>query len=769
MKKSLLLKIAFISLFLVSSETLVFSQKIGLVLSGGGATGFAHIGVIKALEERGIPIDYITGTSAGALVGSMYAAGYSPTEIEKYVLNVDFQYMASGKLDLNRDFLFQKEESDASLIQVGFSKDSILQKSLPTSFIKPTLLDYEMMRILGVASANSENDFNKLFVPFRCVASDIVAKESVVYSSGNLNECVRASMTYPFFINPIRIEGKLLFDGGLYNNFPSDVMYMEFSPDFIIGSNVSGNANPPKEDDLISQITNMLVRSSSFELPCDQGIIIQPKTNVSTFDFADVQNAINDGYQSTIHYLDSIHFQAPRLVSPEEVQQRRDAFRAKTIPLRISSLNTMNHKGYDVSFIRKSFLRNTKKIIINESTLNKRYFRAASLPQVEYLYPTLHLKMDSTYHMDIQVQKKKDFLLEVGGVFSSRPINTGYIGVSYFHIRKMAYKIKAESYFGKFYGSVKVKLDLQFPSYYPISISPYFVLNRWDYFRSSATFFEDVKPSFLVQNEVYYGIQVKNPIRNKAKSTLDLRMFDLNDNYYQSSNFTSVDTSDLTQFKGYIASWQIEFNSLNRKQFANSGSLISFKARYVNGKEKSVSGSTSPTQYEFFKKHDWINFIGEAQSYFIDKSHFHWGIHGKATFNSQSLFKNYTATLLAMTTFSPIPDMNTLFLPQFRAPQHVGVGTNIVFTVRKNWDIRLDAYVYQAFKEIEVFSDGSITYSTVFPKERYIGSASLIYNSRFGPMRVTGNYFPSTNGYLKTDLFIQVSYGYILFNERAIR
>jgi NTE family protein len=100
------LKFIVFLLFTVFTVSQVVSQKVGLVLSGGGATGFAHIGVIKALEERGIPIDYITGTSAGALVGSMYAIGYSPAEIEAYVLSERFQLMSNGKLERNQEFLF---------------------------------------------------------------------------------------------------------------------------------------------------------------------------------------------------------------------------------------------------------------------------------------------------------------------------------------------------------------------------------------------------------------------------------------------------------------------------------------------------------------------------------------------------------------------------------------------------------------------------------------------------------------------------------------
>ncbi len=201
-----------------------YSQKVGLVLSGGGAAGFAHIGVLKALEEKQIPIDYITGTSAGALVGAMYACGYSPLEIENYVLTERFQLMTKGQLENKQQFYFFENDEDASIVSLPISKDSVLSKSLPTNFISSVLMDFEMMRLFGTVSASKNDDFNKLFVPFRCVASDIENKKSVIFNSGNLNLVVRASMTYPFFISPIKLNGKLLFDGGLYNNFPVDVM-----------------------------------------------------------------------------------------------------------------------------------------------------------------------------------------------------------------------------------------------------------------------------------------------------------------------------------------------------------------------------------------------------------------------------------------------------------------------------------------------------------------------------------------------------------------
>ena len=130
-------------------STQSFSQKVGVVFSGGGATGFAHIGVLKALEENNIPIDFITGTSAGALIGALYAAGHSPWQIEELVLNERFQLMSYGQIEDDYRYTIHKQDRDAELMSIRLAKDSVFQKSLPTNILNPTFLDLEILNYLG--------------------------------------------------------------------------------------------------------------------------------------------------------------------------------------------------------------------------------------------------------------------------------------------------------------------------------------------------------------------------------------------------------------------------------------------------------------------------------------------------------------------------------------------------------------------------------------------------------------------------------------------
>ncbi len=739
-------------------------QKVGLVLSGGGATGLAHIGVLKALEENDIPIDYVTGTSAGALVGGLYSAGYSPEAIEAYIMSDDFQLMVAGKVRPNQHFLLREDDPNAGLIGLSFSQDSILKKSLPTNFISSSLLDYEMMKILGSVSASHHNDFDSLFVPFRCVASDITEKRSIIFKDGNLNAAIRASMTYPFYLKSIRIDNILMFDGGLYNNFPADIMYETYNPDYIIGSNVSYNAELPDEDDIISQLTNMLVTYSDYGLPCEEGIIIEPETGVGTFNFAAAAQAIQAGYDATIAQMDSLKMHIGRRVAKADLDKKRLEFRKAVVPISVSAISVESDKQ-KLSYAGRSIMKRKKSEVLSEQQLAKRYFRLCATPQIDFIYPNLKLLEDSTYKLELNVNKAKEFRLNVGGHFSSRPVNTGYIGLSYQTIGKVMTKTHLESYFGKFYGSGKAKFTLEFPAVYPIATSAYFVLNRWDYFRSFATFFEDVQPSFLIQNEMYAGVSVDHPLGNTLKSTFDARWYELEDQYYQSQEFTNKDTADRTILDGFSGSWAITQNSLNRRQFASAGHFFRFKARYNYGREHSVSGSTSAQPYDIWKYHSWVNLSLDYQSFILDKSFFHLGLHGQLVYNSQPLFANYTATLLSTTEFSLVPDAKTYFLPEYRAPQFVGAGVNAIFTIRRKFDIRVDAYAYQPFVQINQNDDGTQEFSELFKGGTYMASSSIIYHSFVGPLRLTVNYFPKQ----ETPIAFQFSMGYVLFNDRAIR
>lgn len=759
-------KIFFLIVFSIVSINFAFSQqRIGVVLSGGGVAGFAHIGVLKALEDAEIPIDYIVGSSSGALIGSLYAVGYSPDEIKAYFLSNKLKEMVSGKPSKEERFLLREKSKNASMLNFKFSIDSLFKKSLPTNFVTSSYLDYETFRVLGLVGASTGKDFDSLFVPFRCVASDIYKKESIFFKDGDLNAAVRASITYPFYLNPIRINGQLLFDGGLYDNFPADLLYRDFPVDYIVGSNVTSNDAPPAADDLIGQISTMLVRNSNFALPCQAGVIIEPNEDIGTFDFTKVEEAIQSGYDAAQPYIDSIRQYIQRHVPKEQLRERRAAFTQKITPLEISKISVSSYKKSNVSFVEDNFNKDTIKKPIGETDFQKRYYRAYSSPQIKYIYPTIERNSDTTYKLNLEVTKQKPFEISVGGHFSSRSVNTAYIGLSYYNLGKGAVGLHGESYFGKFYTSTKAKIDYDLPTLFPIRVSPFFVLNRWDYYKSSSTFFEDADPSFLMQNEMYYGINFGIPATNNGVLDLNFKKFENQDRYYQTLDYSKADTADITYFNGESVLLSFELNTLNRRQWASDGSMLCVKFRFVNGKEKSISGTTPTAEYDLRRRHQWINFSIEGRKYFKMNSFFKIGIFGKAAINSQSLFSNYTATILTMNDFSPLPDSRTLFMEEYRAPQFIGGGLNFIFNYRSILEFRIDPYFFQPIRQIILDEDNTLGYSSMFKGGVPMAGASLIFHTPFGPLRLSTNWFPKQ----KKQFVTQLSFGYVIFNNRSIR
>lgn len=281
------------------------AQKVGLVLSGGGGPGIAHIGVLKALEENDIPIDYITGTSIGAFIGGLYASGYSPDEIMQFFKSSDFKKLKRYEIRFPRKFF------------------------IPTHIVQPQRIQNGLEKLTKQATKHSGGNFDSLFVPFRCIASDVYRKEPFVFSDGNLATAIRASMTFPFIFEATRVDNRLLFDGGIYNNFPVNIMQQSFHPDVMIGSVVAYNPPPAEPNDILMQLQNMIISNTNYSIPDSLGMVLNfdLKTK-SMFDFSDIDSLVKIGYDETKKQMEIIKTKIHRRISKTEINQKRALFRA---------------------------------------------------------------------------------------------------------------------------------------------------------------------------------------------------------------------------------------------------------------------------------------------------------------------------------------------------------------------------------------------------------------------------------------------------------
>ncbi|MCB9198031.1 MAG: patatin-like phospholipase family protein [Flavobacteriales bacterium] len=743
------------------------AQKVGLVLSGGGALGYAHIGVLMALEENNIPIDYITGTSAGAMVGSMYAAGWSPWLMDSLIMTDKFQLMSSGGVEYTFDHYFRKPQPEASWIDVKLTKDLSLKKIVPTNVTNPVLLDYESMAMYSAISADANYNFDSLFVPFRCVASDVYSKAPIVFKEGHLNQTVRASMTYPGYLRPIKVNGRLMFDGGLYNNFPTDVMYEEFFPDIIIGVDFSDTVQGgPEEDDVFSQIKSMIIDRAPTSIICQNGVLIQPDETISIFGFDEGDKAVKAGYDATIAMIDSLKLLIPREVTREEIERKRAAYFKDLHPIIIDEIEIDGVRPNIAKYIEKSIFYNNEELDL--ATLKKRYFRLVSDSKLKFIYPIATVNPETgKYKLHLDVYPEKPFSVKFGGVISSKPINTGYVGLTYARLGRVGFQASGESSFGKYYGSARIGGQLDFNFKLPFSVEGFFTLNRFDYFRSFATFFEESKPSFIIENDRYAGINAIAPISYFGRVEGGYSYGTSENNYYQTSEFTPSDTTDITNMTGHLIHLGYTQSSLNRKQFASEGSSISLTINYFRGLENTTPGSTAvltipavDRQQEFFSARL------QAQKYFDLSKSLHYGLSlDGSVYFTEKFLDNYTATIINSPIFQPLVESKALLLQNYASHNFVGLGTQLIYNLTDNVDFRAEGYAFVPFYRIDKNIYNQPFYSNDIYSLSWIGSGNFIYHSPLGPVSASLNYY---QGKEQPWSFL-VSFGYILHNKRFLK
>ena len=285
--------------------------KIGLVLSGGGAKGAAHIGVLKYIEEAGIPIDYIAGTSMGSIVGGMYALGYSSSEILDIINSVDWNRLISNNVDRRKISFDNKYEKSTQLINIPFSFNTddteLRNKSFKNSLPKGVVSGDNLINLFNSLSIGYSDSlsFDQLPIPFICIATNMLNGEAQVLDRGEFTKSLRASMAIPILFDPIRIGDTLYVDGGLVNNFPVE-QCRAMGADYIIGVSMSPGLeeNSDNLSSILSQVKQLkeIITDKNFDTyhhKCD--IFISPDlkgVGMLSFDSESVARVTQSGYEA---------------------------------------------------------------------------------------------------------------------------------------------------------------------------------------------------------------------------------------------------------------------------------------------------------------------------------------------------------------------------------------------------------------------------------------------------------------------------------------
>ena len=741
------------------------AQKVGLVLSGGGSKGIAHIGVIRALEDNGIPIDYITGTSMGAIIGGLYAAGYSPDEMEEIVTSKDFSYWVSGELGVEYTYFFKQEEPNPSWINLRFNYDSVLTTNiLPTNLVSPQQMDYAFMKYFSGATALAKGDFDHLLIPFRCVASDVATKKQAVLKSGDLGRAIRASMTFPFYFRPIMIDRKLMFDGGMYNNFPTDVMLDEFYPDIIIGSKVAGNYGPPKNNDILSQLQSMLMVDSKYDVPCDNGVLIEPKLKeVNVVDFSHSREFIDSGYVATLRMIPEIRKFQTLYVTQETMSAKRKAFRDSIPPLNIGSIYVNGLKKNQSEYVRWHLFHKEPTVPLEK--MKPDYFKLLSDNQISYIFPTLKYNpIHKWYDLHLDVEKENNINVQFGGTISTSPVNEAFLGLRYKRLAKSAAVYRANIYIGRIFSSAEFGARWDFPFTIPNYLDMVLGFNQWDYFKTSTYFFVDKTPSYLIQKELKVEINYGVPYGRTSKFEFGAAVASLRDDYYQLNEFTRSDIADKTYFDLITPKVSYEANTLNDKQFANQGSRFFGDIHYVNGTEKNVPGTTSITDSSTSVHQDWFQLRMDYDNYYKKLGKLKLGFYSELMLSNKKLYNNYTSSLLSSGVFAPFAYARIIFMPEFRANSFMAVGLKNVYMISKSFDFRLEGYAFRPFSQIIKIGNNMAAYDNKSPGIKYMATSAFVFHSPIGPASLSVNWFDRNQDRFSFGFTI----GYIIFNKRVL-
>lgn len=769
-------KITILVTLIFFSVQLLSAQKVGLVLSGGGAKGAAHIGVIKALEENGIPIDYIAGTSIGAIIGSLYAMGYSPEEMLALMQSKEFAYWQSGTVEENYIYYFKKPDPTAEIIHFSLDMSDSLQiktNFLPQSLINPIQMNQAFMGLFSQATAKAGWNFDNLFVPFRCVASDIYNKRAIIFKNGDLGDAVRASMTFPFFFQPIWRDSVPLFDGGIYDNFPVNPLKEAFHPDFMFGSIVAGGNNKPS-DNPYNQVETMIMQKTDYDIPEDEGIMIKFNfPDVSLLDFQRGQELMDIGYKRTMTMIDSIKHRVPRQVPLQDVTTRRAMYKEALPPLIFRNIYVNGVTGAQQKYIEAQLHRDMNNEFSMEE-FRRAYFKMLTSSKIKEIMPhAVYNRKEKTFDLYLDVKMREEIAVGFGGNISSHQANQLFLGLGYQYLQRFAADVNSNFQVGNAFSGVLLSGRMYPQTHVPTYLSWQGVFSYRKYSESQSLFYEDVVPSIIKQKELYMKVKLGFPFLNRAKAEIGFAYGRLNDYYFQTSNMQFANaTFDHSWYDLFSGSLNIEQNSLNAKLYPTTGKRQFLIAQYVTGTEKYTPSSNVSSKGIEREVHSWLQMKGHWQNYHELNNRFNIGYLAEMVVSSKNLMNNYTSSVLQAPAFTPTPHSEIVFNEAFRANQYVAAGVSPILKLSKMFNFRLDLYgfapLYEIKRQVVQTVDNKYAdvpyYGGFLRSFDYMGEAALVLQLPFVSISLYANGY----SYPKKNFNFGLNIGYLIFNPKML-
>lgn len=722
-------------------------QQVGLVLSGGGAKGIAHIGVIQALEDNGIPIDYITGTSMGAIVGGLYASGYSPDEMLALIQSKGFGYWSTGTFDPADVYYFGQDEPMPrwATINLNFKDTSPTSGILPSSLISPLPMNIAFVELFAKYTAQCKGDFDRLFVPLRTVTSDVYHKHKVVCSSGSLGDAVRASMSFPIVFTPIEMDSVLVYDGGIYDNFPVDVMRDEFSPDIMIGVDVSAPDKKPERNNIMQQVEDMIIQNNDYSLPADEGIKLRVKVQqFGLLDFGKCMEIYRIGYDYALEMMDSIKARISVRAPKADVEARRARFKEATPKVVFRSVTASGASRQENEYVREMFTPQRSDTFGIEHA-RRIYYELVTPGHYRDLVPKAVLDTASgAFDLNLLVDPKKDFSLGLGGYIATSSNSMLFLSTAYHRTGFNALNVSLDGWIGQSYAAVmasgRINLHTSTPSYLLMRA----VLSRQNLPENNRLFNYDaeaVTSSMERFAKLTYGLAAGYT----GKFEFSIGGGRIDNKFYNGlagNEIEEIRKSHLTHRLG-MGEARFEDNTLDNRNAPVKGHLLSASIAGMFG--RATFRPFDVKEYEVNSHPAWAQLSLNYRNFLQLNKSFSVGIEGSLVASSQKLLDSYGATMVMLPAFHPTPSSYDKFYTDFRAPQYAAVGVVPVWSITRMFQLRGQFHCFMPFRQ--VLPDYDATAGTVkakygdwFSSRRFFAEIDATYSLPFAQISAFVNY-----------------------------
>lgn len=761
-----LVLVMFIATLAAQEADTVRRPRIGLVLSGGGARGAAHVGVIQALEEAGIPIDYITGTSMGAMVGGFYAAGYTPAEMLLLMMRENRQWLSPGPFFREFVYYAPTRSYDITSWEIPLEFLSRGDLPLPEQVISDFEINLGLTAKLASINLGTGGNFDSLLVPYRAIGADLYRRRPVIFRKGSLPLAVRVSISVPIFFAPLTTrEYTNLVDGGVYDNFPVEPMQRDFAPDYIIGVHVG---SPPmtleefRQKGYYVRLFSHLADQATWQKLPERSFFIQPDLGeMSSTDFSSgsLSFAVRRGYEATIACIDELRQQIGgwRADSTHLARERQRLRQYRDQPITVSTVDF-----YPASPSQKFFYHQVLGIkkgeILTMDRLRRRLFmlrRSASFYSLfpEFLPDTSGRGLS---HLTVLIRPRGDAFLRVGlGIFSP----SGYgiqVGARVEKVWWAGWEGEALLTQGSFAQGAEFLMRIRPPLPIDLRVVGESQINRFIYQRLGAYWLPLPQQAGVFTAVDQLGIGAHFGIKRFEAQTGILRY-----RIAEQHSLPEIRT-DIQALSGYL---RLLIDTEDDRQYAMQGGRI-YAALYLNRAIEQPRFTQAPYVRA---EHFWPQAVLRYRQHIPVLRSFSLGFRLEGGLSLQKPYADSIAAILASPAFYPFPESPTLFLPELYQRGFVAAGGHLTIRLLRKVFLRMEGYAHQPLLRMSLPTltqpEGALKFPTaptdLPPLYRYF-MAGLFYRTFIGPLGAFISYYDRQPQPVRVFLHL----GYTRFLER---